>query len=153
LITRDLELLREIAARNRLSINVSIITLDRRIARILEPRAPTPEKRLATVRALTQSGLREGVFAMPVLPGLTDAPAALERLVKRSAEAGATHFAAQVLFLRDSALRGFLPRLKQEFPELERRYRLEYARSPYASRPTQERVRNLVASLKAKYGI
>ena len=90
---------------------------------------------------------------MPVLPGLTDAPAALERLVKRSAEAGATHFAAQVLFLRDSALRGFLPRLKQEFPELERRYRLEYARTAYASRSTQDRVRNLVASLKAKYGI
>src|SRR5213593_3705274 len=97
LVARDLDLLQAIASRGRLTVNVSLITLDRRIARILEPRAPTPVKRLATIRTLADAGLRVGVFAMPVLPGLTDSPRALEALVGRSAEAGATHFAAQVL--------------------------------------------------------
>jgi DNA repair photolyase len=153
LITRDLELLREIALKSRLRINVSLITLDRRIARILEPRAPTPRKRLETIQALAEAGLEVGVFAMPVLPGLTDSPRALEALVRRSAEAGARHFVAQLLFLRDSARRGFLPRLEKEFPELARRYRREFGRSGYLEARAHERIRTLVTALKRRYGL
>ena len=153
LITRDLELLQEIASRSRLSINVSLITLNRRLARILEPRAPTPERRLATVRKLTEAGLKVGIFSMPVLPGLTDSAKGLEALVKASAGAGATHFVAQMLFLRGSALQGFLPRLQKDFPALASRYRREYARSAYQSQVVRERLALLVSDLKRKYGL
>jgi len=153
LITRDLDLLRVLAARSRLTINVSLITLDRRLARILEPRAPTPRKRLETIRTLAGAGLRVGVFAMPVLPGLTDSPRAMQALVARSAEAGATHFAAQLLFLRGSARQGFLPRMERDFPELAGRYREVYRRSAYPSHATRRRLTAMVAALRRKYGL
>jgi len=153
LIARDLDLLQAIASRGRLTINVSLITLNRRIARILEPRAPTPEKRLASIRTLAAAGLQVGVFAMPVLPGLTDSPRALEALVSRSAEAGATHFVAQVLFLRGSARRGFLTTLERDFPALARRYRRIYGESAYAARFIRDQVAARVAELKTKYDL
>jgi DNA repair photolyase len=151
LITRDLELLLEIASRSRLSINISLITLNRRLARILEPRAPTPERRIATIRQLARAGLKAGIFAMPVLPGLTDSARGLEALVKAAAGAGATHFVAQMLFLRGSALKGFLPRLEKDFPALVSRYRREYARSAYQSEVVRERLALLVSDLKRRY--
>lgn len=153
LITRDLELLIEIASRSRLSINISLITLNRRLARILEPRAPTPERRLATAHKLAESGLKVGIFAMPVLPGLTDSDRGMEALVKASASAGATHFVAQMLFLRGSAFKGFLPRLEKDFPALAARYRREYARSAYQSEVARERLSRLVSELKKRYGL
>jgi len=153
LVARDLDLLQAIASCGRLTINVSLITLNRRIARILEPRAPTPEKRLATIRTLAGAGLRVGVFAMPVLPGLTDSPRALEALVSRSAEAGASHFAAQVLFLRGSARRGFLMTLERNFPALAGRYRRIYGESAYAARFIRDELAARVAELKVKYGL
>jgi DNA repair photolyase len=153
LITRDLALLRQIGSRSRLSINVSLITLNRRFARILEPRAPTPERRLATVRQLAGAGLKVGIFAMPVLPGLTDSTRGLEALVKAGVGAGATHFVAQMLFLRGSALKGFLPRLEKDFPALASRYRREYARSAYQSEVVRERLSLLVSDLKRRHGL
>jgi DNA repair photolyase len=153
LITRDLELLEEIASRSRLSINISLITLNRRLARILEPRAPTPESRLATVRRLASAGLKVGVFAMPVLPGLTDSARGLEALVKASGGAGAKHFVAQMLFLRGSALAGFLPRLERDFPALASRYRREYSRGAYQSHVVRERLSLLVSELKRRHGL
>jgi DNA repair photolyase len=153
LVARDLDLLRVLASRGRLTINVSLITLDRRLARILEPRAPTPEKRLGTIRTLSDAGLRVGVFAMPVLPGLTDSPRALEELVRRSAQAGAAHFAAQLLFLRGSARRGFLMKLEKDFPALARRYRRVYRGSAYAARPLRDQLALRVAELTTRYGL
>ena len=151
LITRDLDLLREIASRSRLSVNLSLITLNRKLARILEPRAPTPERRIATLHRLAGAGLKVGVFAMPVLPGLTDSARGLEALVRAAAGAGATHFVAQMLFLRSSALQGFLPRLEKDFPALVSRYRREYSRSAYQSEVVRERLSRLVSELKRKY--
>ena len=153
LITRDLALLKEISSRSRLSINISLITLNRRLARILEPRAPTPERRLATVHKLAEVGLKVGVFAMPVLPGLTDSAKGLEALVKASAGAGATHFVAQMLFLRGSALKGFLPRIAKDFPALASRYRREYARNAYQSEVVHARLSQLVSELKKRHGL
>src|SRR6185295_1331096 len=92
LITRDADVLsRLIAHGSRLSISISLITVNRDLARRLEPRAPTPEARLRAVRRLREAGLDVGVNCMPVLPGITDDPKDLDELVQRVAEAGATH--------------------------------------------------------------
>ena len=153
LIVRDLDLLQSIASRSRLTINVSLITLNRRFARLLEPRAPTPERRLRTIRTLSEAGLRVGVFAMPVLPGLTDSPRSMDALAKDCAEAGASHFAAQLLFLKGSSLKGFLPRLQRDFPALAARYRREYARSAYQPDAARNRLARLVSVLRDRYGL
>jgi DNA repair photolyase len=74
LILRDLELLREIARGNVLHVNFTITTLDEKLAR--------PALRLAALRKLGEAGIAVGVFANPVMPGLTDGERQLDRLAK-----------------------------------------------------------------------
>ncbi len=72
LITRDLDILRELAKLNLVSAHLSITTLDPGLARILEPRAATPGRRLEAFRLLSETGVPTGVNVSPVIPGLTD---------------------------------------------------------------------------------
>ena len=126
LITRDIDLLSRIAQRSRLTIHLSLITLDRDLARRIEPRAPTPEARLRALRRLHEAGIDVGINIMPVLPGITDRPDALEALVRQVAAAGASHINACALRLRVTSRRRYLPWLDEEFPDLAPRYRKAY---------------------------
>ncbi len=152
-VVRDLDLLRRIAARSALYINITITTLRPRLARLLEPRAPRPDLRLKAVRALRDAGLATGVFAMPVLPGLTDREADLDALARATRDAGAQWLAGQVLFLMPSAQKQFLPFLEQKFPRLARQYREWYARSGYAPEAYRRAIAERVKALRAKYGL
>jgi DNA repair photolyase len=80
LVTRDLDLLAEMAARNLVAVGVSITTLDAGLARSMEPRTSSPEARLRTLGALAQAGVPTRVMAAPLIPGLNDSelPAILE---------------------------------------------------------------------------
>ncbi|MBC7894672.1 MAG: radical SAM protein [Cytophagaceae bacterium] len=127
LITRDVDLLAQIAKRSSIRVHMSLITLDRDLARRIEPRSPTPESRLRAVRRLRQAGIDVGVNIMPVLPGITDRPDALTALVKRIAAEGATHINPAALRLRSSARKRYLPFLATEFPSLAERYAAAYA--------------------------
>jgi DNA repair photolyase len=87
LIQRDIDLMRPMAADNLVRAAVSITTLDRRLARSMEPRAATPQRRLDTVRRLSEAGVPVIVMFAPVIPGLNDHE--LEAVAEASAEAGA----------------------------------------------------------------
>ncbi|HEX4932133.1 MAG TPA: radical SAM protein, partial [Gemmatimonadaceae bacterium] len=126
LITRDIDLLSRIAQRSRLTIHLSLITLDRDLARRIEPRAPTPEARLRALRRLHDAGIDVGINIMPVLPGITDRPDALEALVRQVAADGASHINACALRLRVTSRRRYLPWLDEEFPDLAPRYHKAY---------------------------
>jgi DNA repair photolyase len=152
-VVRDLELLRRMAARSSLSINITVTTLRPRLARLLEPRAPRPDLRLAAVRALRDAGLAVGVFAMPVLPGLTDGEADLDLLARAARDAGAQWFAASVLFLMPSALKQFLPFVEEKFPKLARQYHNWYARSGYAPEAYRREIAERVRKLRSKYSM
>jgi DNA repair photolyase len=152
-VVRDLDLLAAITARHRFSVHMTVTTLDERLARQLEPRAPAPAKRLEAVQALTRAGIRVGVNAMPILPGLNDAARALETLARRAAEAGAKFLYGNLLFLTPSALKKFMPFLEQEFPHLVKRYRRLYARSAYLHGDYQEKMTTLLVELRARYGL
>lgn len=128
LITRDVDVLTRIARHSTLSIHLSLITLDRDLARRLEPRAPTPEARLRALARLRGVGLDVGINVMPVLPGITDGPAGLGALVARVAALGATHVNTGTLRLQAEARKRYLPFVEQEFPHLAARYRAAYAR-------------------------
>ncbi|MEO8333488.1 MAG: radical SAM protein [bacterium] len=127
LVTRDVDVLRRINERSRLTVHVSLITVDREIARILEPRAPTPEARLRAIARLSANGIEVGVNCMPVLPGITDAPEMIEELVRSVKGAGASYISACALRLQETARDRYLPFIAAEFPELETRYRRAYA--------------------------
>ncbi|WP_309604252.1 PA0069 family radical SAM protein [Phenylobacterium sp.] len=87
LILRDLDLLSPMAARNLVRVAISITTLDRTLARSMEPRAATPEKRLAAVRGLSEAGVPVFVMFAPSIPGLNDHE--MEAVLARAAAAGA----------------------------------------------------------------
>jgi DNA repair photolyase len=152
-VVRDLDLLLRIAANSTLHVNLSITTLRPRLARMLEPRAPRPDLRLEAVRGLRDRGIAAGVFAMPVLPGLTDAEADLDALARASRDAGAQWFAARVLYLMPSAQKQFLPFLYSKFPKLARRYREWFSRSNYAPQAYQEQISARFAALRKKYNL
>ncbi|MFM2044162.1 MAG: hypothetical protein RLY86_2738 [Pseudomonadota bacterium] len=88
LVTRDIDILAPMAARGLAKVAVSITTLDRDLARVMEPRAATPPKRLEAVRALTAAGIPVSVLASPMIPALNDH--GLEAILEAAAEAGAT---------------------------------------------------------------
>jgi len=87
LILRDLDLLAPMAARNLVRVAISITSLDRRLARSMEPRAATPEKRLEAVKRLSDAGVPVIVMFAPSIPGLNDHE--MEAVLERAAAAGA----------------------------------------------------------------
>ncbi len=151
LILRDLDLLAALARRHRMSVHLTVTTTDQRLARLLEPLAPPPARRLEAIASLALAGVPTGVNLMPVLPGLTDAPAALERVARAAAEHGAQFLYGSVLFLMPSAYRQFLPFLEREFPKLARRYRRLYRRSAYLRGDYKDEISRRLADLRARY--
>jgi DNA repair photolyase len=153
LIVRDLDLLCQIARANMLSINLTITTLDEKMARLLEPRAPRPELRLGAVRRLSKAGLTVGVFPNPVMPLITDGETHLDRLAKASRDAGAQYFGGGPLFLMPCAQKVFLPFLEQHFPKLAPHYRYQFEKSPYLGRDYKEQLRARIAKIRDRYGL
>jgi DNA repair photolyase len=97
LVTRDIDLLAPMAAQGLAVVVISVTTFDRRLARDMEPRASTPERRLDAIRELSQAGIPVIVNVSPIIPGLTDHE--IERIVERAAESGARHAHYSVLRL------------------------------------------------------
>jgi DNA repair photolyase len=153
LVLRDVNVLRRLAERNRLFINVTITTLKTDLARILEPRAPRPDLRLDAVKQLNQAGLAAGVICAPVLPGITDAPRDLEALVRATAEANGKYIFANPLFLKPCSAAVFLPFLEKEFPHLVASYRQRFAERAFLPDSYRKRISELLKKLRAKYGI
>lgn len=117
-IVRDLDLLSEISRRNRLAVNITVTAIDNDLARLLEPRAPRPELRLAALAALAQAGIQTVVFASPILPWITDTPEQLESLAVAAKAAGAKCLSGGTLFLKESARQEFFHMLQENFPHL-----------------------------------
>jgi DNA repair photolyase len=150
-VLRDMDLLRRIAAHSNICVNMSITTLRTRLARVLEPRAPRPDLRLQAVRELRCAGIPAGVFAMPILPGITDIQQDLDALACAARDAGAQWLGASVLFLMPSSQKQFLPFLHAKFPKLARRYREWFSRSSYAPEAYRKEISARVAALRKKY--
>ena len=149
----DIDLLKRISRRSSLSVNLTITTLRTRLARLLEPRAPRPDLRLEAVRKLREAGIPAGVFAMPILPLLTDRAEDLDLLARGARDAGAEWFQASVLFLMPSSFREFLPFLEEKFPRLVGRYQAWYGRSGNAPENYRREIAARVEALRRKYGL
>jgi DNA repair photolyase len=153
LILRDLDLLRAIALKNRLSIHMTITTTSPDLARILEPRAPRPDLRFKAVRKLVEAGIYASINCAPVLPEITDSPADLEKLVRAAAQAGARSVAAMSLFLKPCAEKIFMPFLQDNFPHLVDSYRKRFANRAFLPDQYRNSVSTLVKKLCDKYKI
>jgi DNA repair photolyase len=153
LIVRDLDLLRAIAAKNRLRIHVTITTTDTNLARMLEPRAPRPDLRFNAVKKLVAAGISTSVNCAPILPGITDSPKDLESVVREAAAVCATSVAAIPLFLKPCSAKVFMPFLAEHFPHLLPLYRARYADRAFLPKDYQKRISMLVSKLCRKHGI
>ena len=153
LVTRDIDLLKRVGEHNSLFVNLTITTLDVKLARILEPRAPRPDLRLEAVRELCAAGLKAGVICAPVLPGITDKPASLDALVRATKQAGGKYIYANPLFLKPCSASVFLPFLEKEFPHLVPDYRKRFGERAFVSKAYAKRISELMKQLRKKYGI
>ncbi|HEV3334709.1 MAG TPA: radical SAM protein [Bryobacteraceae bacterium] len=153
LIARDVELLCEVARANVLHVNLTITTVDEKLARLMEPRAPRPDLRFGAVRRLSEAGLAVGVFPNPVMPLITDGEPQLARLAKAARDAGAQYFGGGPLFLMPSAEKVFLPFLDEHFPKLAPHYREQYQKSAFLGKGYKEMLRARVQKVRDRYGL
>jgi DNA repair photolyase len=137
LLLRDLDLMREIAARTEISACLSVPTLDEKAWRASEPHTPHPRARLEAVAELNRAGIPTGILIAPLMPGINDAPEQIEEIIALATEAGAVSIGGQTLFLRGSVRAIFFDWLRSYRPDLAPRYERLYARGAYV--PERER--------------
>ena len=147
-VVRDIDILEEIAAKSTLHVNITITTLKSRLARLLEPRAPRPDLRIAAISELRAAGLNAGVLASPLLPGITDGEGELEGLAKAAKNAGALWFASAVLFLMPASAKTFMPFVREKFPKLAKQYEQWYAREAYAPEEYRQALKERLARIR-----
>jgi DNA repair photolyase len=152
MVTRDAEILRRVAERNQIFVNVTVTTVDVELARKLEPRAPRPDLRLDAVRQLNLAGVEAGVICAPVLPDITDRPRDLDALVKAASEAGAKYIYANPLFLKPCSAAVFLPFLEESFPALVDNYKKRYEGRAFLPKGYAQRLSQLMTVLRQKHG-
>jgi DNA repair photolyase len=114
-VLRDLDILASMAKRNLARVHISITTLDHRLARVMEPRAATPARRLHAIAELTRAGVPAGVLAAPMIPALNDAE--MEKILEASARAGARHAGYVLLRLPLELRQMFEEWLQTHFPD------------------------------------
>lgn len=115
LVTRDVDLLQELASHRAVAVTLSVTTLRPELARSLEPRAATPARRLGAIRVLASAGIPVGVNVAPVIPGLTDHE--LPAILEAAADAGATFAGMIVLRLPHGVKELFAGWLEQHAPD------------------------------------
>jgi len=115
LVTRDIDLLRDLAAFNAAAVNISVTSLDPNLQRVLEPRTSSPEGRLDAIRQLRNAGIPAGVMVAPVIPGLTDHE--VPRILEACAKAGAQFAAYTIIRLPWAVAPLFEHWLDEHFPD------------------------------------
>ncbi len=115
LVTRDMDILERMARKNLVSVAVSVTTLDRKLARTMEPRASTPMRRLDAVRELTRIGVPVSVLMAPIIPALNDHE--IERVLGLSARAGAVSCSYVLLRLPGEIRDLWLEWLHKSYPD------------------------------------
>jgi DNA repair photolyase len=152
-IVRDLDLLKEIAVASSVTVNISLISLDADLLRLLEPRAPRPDLRLGAMRTLAEAGIPVRLFVMPILPAITDGEPGLRELLQAARAAGAREAVWNVLFLRGSARGFFLDFVRRELPWLTTRYESLYSQGTRAEAEYRQAVEERVERLAREVGL
>jgi DNA repair photolyase len=115
LVTRDIDLLRELAASNAVAVNISVTSLDPNLQRVLEPRTTSPQGRLDAISQLRGANIPVGVMVAPVIPGLTDHE--VPKILDACAQAGAQFAGYTIVRLPWAVAPLFEHWLEEHFPE------------------------------------
>jgi DNA repair photolyase len=153
MIVRDAALLAEAAARAEVSVTFSVPTVDDDVWRTTEPGTAPPRQRLRALRELVDAGVRASVGMAPLLPGLSDHPSSIERVVAAAREAGACGIWANLLYLRPGTREHFLACLQRDWPEHLPDYERLYARGAYLPQTETRPAKDAVRRLAREHGI
>jgi len=153
LVTRDVDLLEKISARNTLTVHMTITTPDAELARKLEPRAPRPDLRFAAVKRLREHGIAVGVFCSPVMPGINDAPRQIDRMARAAKEAGALFFSANPLFLKPCSRTTYFEFIRQHFPQLVPEYEKRFGNAEFAAPDYRRELSATVKDACRRFGL
>jgi len=115
LVTRDIDVLQELAAYNAVSVHISVTTLDPHLANLMEPRASRPELRIAAIEMLAKAGIPVGVMVAPIIPAITDHE--MPNILKAVADAGGKTAGFVVLRLPWAVAPLFEKWLEEHFPD------------------------------------
>jgi len=136
-----------------LSVHVTVTTIDEKLARLLEPRAPRPELRMQAVQKLRSAGVCVGVNPNPIMPGITDSDAQLDEVARVARKHGAMTFGGGALYLPGAAQQVFLPFLEREFPHLAARYRETFANNIHLSRAYKDALGERIGKIRERHGL
>jgi DNA repair photolyase len=140
LVLRDLDLLKQIAAVTEVSACLSVPTLDEKTWRATEPHTPNPRARLEAVAELNRNGIPTGVLIAPLMPGVNDSRAQVERIVAAATDANATYIGGNTLFLRGAVREIFFDWLREHRPDLVPRYERLYENRAYLPTGVKRRI-------------
>jgi DNA repair photolyase len=144
MIVRDIDLLREAAAVTDVGVALSIGTDDDATARLTEPGAAPPSRRLEAVAQLRDAGLRPTVLMAPILPGISDGERQVRRLVRSCLDAGADHVTPILLHLRPGVREHYFGWLGRNRPDLVGMHEDAYRAGAYGTRDDRERLAGIV---------
>lgn len=153
LILRDIEVLQQVASRHDLSIHLTVTTMDTKLARLLEPRAPRPDMRIYTVARLRQAGLKAGVLCSPLMPGITDARSSISAVARAAAAAGASFFGSGPLFLKPCSQETFFAFVAEHFPSQLEAYKRRYSEGAFVSAEYRKRADDLIRSVCREHNL
>jgi len=132
LVMRDVEIFERFKeAGLRVSVNLSVPTLDEEAWRLTEPHTPSPSARLDAVAELRRRGIDSGILIAPLMPGINDSPEQVEPIVARAREARATFLGGVALHLRGEVKDVFFGWLRAKRPDLVPSYERLYGRRAY----------------------
>jgi DNA repair photolyase len=152
LVLRDLPILRQLAERHELTVNISLASVDAPLLRRIEARSPAPHARLRALERLAAGGIHAGLLVAPILPGLTDSREALAALMAAARKVGARYVAGFPLRVGPVTRARLMPHLAAEFPELAERYARHFAGRDTASREYLDALTARLRSLQREYG-
>ncbi|CAN5535748.1 Rv2578c family radical SAM protein [soil metagenome] len=145
LLLRDVKLFKEISERTEFVANLSIPTLDEKAWRASEPHTPHPRTRIAALAELNRVGISTGVLIAPLMPGINDDPAEVEKILELVGEAGAGSVGGIGLHLRSETRGVFMDWLRQYRPDLVSTYERLYSNGAYLPKAQRERLARLAS--------
>ena len=147
LVVRDIDVLQAASHRARVSVSLSIPTIDHDVWRVTEPGTAPPRQRLRAVRMLADAGIRVGVSLAPILPGLSDRPELLADAVRAARDAGASKLWTEIVHLKPGTREHFLSTLAEVWPAEAAHIAAMYAKRAYPTRAESQDNATRVAAL------
>jgi DNA repair photolyase len=150
LLTRDIDLFRELHDVAGFQASLSIPTLDEAAWRATEPRTPHPRKRIEAVAELSDAGIPVGILIAPLMPGINDSPEQVERILELLAEAGVDSVGGIGLHLKGEVREIFLDWLRSQRPDLVDRYEELYAGGAFLPSAERKRIEGLISRARRR---